>query len=245
MEVIPAIDLRNGQVVRLNQGDFAQQTTFSDDPVRVARQFVEAGASRIHLVDLDGALDGSPAQKELCMAIAEAVSVPIEVGGGFRTEQQVAMALDIGMDRVVLGTAAVEDPELVGRLVDRHGVERIVVGLDARDGMVAVSGWKETTEVLATDLMADMHARGVRLFIYTDISRDGTLSSPNFEAAAEILYHGLSLSSDVRVIASGGIGEIAHLRRLETLGMEGAIVGSAIYRGTIDLHEAVAELQAS
>ncbi len=140
MEVIPAIDLRHGKVVRLNQGDYAKQTTFSDDPVRVARQFVEAGAPRIHLVDLDGALEGSPAQKEICMQIVKAVPVPIEVGGGMRTADHIAQALGMGVDRVVLGTVAVEDPALVEQAVATHGAEHIVVGLDARDGMIAVNG---------------------------------------------------------------------------------------------------------
>jgi phosphoribosylformimino-5-aminoimidazole carboxamide ribotide isomerase len=242
VEVIPAIDLRQGQVVRLNQGDFGKQTTFSDDPVRVARQFAEAGAPRIHLVDLDGALEGSPVQRELYLAVAEAVSIPIEVGGGFRTEEQVAVAIESGVDRVVLGTAAVEDPALLIRLVERHGAERIVVGLDARDGFVAVSGWVRTTEVEATELMTTMHKAGVRRFLYTDIARDGTLASPNFDAVGGMVRHGLSLSEDIRVIASGGIGDIDHLRRLTTLGVEGAIVGSAIYRGTLDLRHAIAEL---
>ena len=243
MEVIPALDLRNGNVVRLNQGDFAKQTTFSHDPLRVARQFAEAGAPRIHVVDLDGAFEGGPAQQKLCMRIAEAVSVPIEVGGGFRTEEHVAMAIEAGMDRVVLGTAAVEDPALVERVVARHGPDRIVVGLDARDGRVAVSGWKQATDVLATDLMASMHEAGVRRFIYTDIARDGTLASPNFEAIGGMAYNGRLLSDDVRVIASGGIADIEHLRRLAKLGVEGAIVGSAIYRGTVDLEQAIAELR--
>jgi phosphoribosylformimino-5-aminoimidazole carboxamide ribotide isomerase len=242
VEVIPAIDLRNGQVVRLNQGDYAKQTTFSNDPLRVARQFVEAGAPRIHLVDLDGAFDGSPAQKGLCIAIAKAVPVPIELGGGFRNEEDVAMAIDAGMDRVVLGTVAVEDPDLVARLVARLGADRIIVGLDARDGYVAVSGWKQATNVEATTLMTQMHERGVRRYVYTDISRDGTLSSPNFGAVAAMAYHAISLSDDTNVIASGGIGSIAHLHRLATLGVEGAIVGSAIYRGALDLQQAVAEL---
>ena len=245
MEVIPAIDLRQGQVVRLNQGDFDKQTTFSNDPVRVAREFAEAGAPRIHLVDLDGALEGSPAQRELYLAVAKAVPVPIEVGGGFRTEEQVAETLESGVDRVVLGTAAVEDPALLARLVQRHGAESIMVGLDARDGFVAVSGWKRTTEVEAAELMTGMHEAGVRRFLYTDIARDGTLASPNFDAVGDMARHGLSLSAEVRVIASGGIGDIDHLRRLTTLGVEGAIVGSAIYRGTLDLPQAIAELGSS
>ena len=241
MEVIPAIDLRQGQVVRLTQGDYAKQTTFSDDPIAVADGFVKAGATRIHIVDLDGALDGHPVQAALCARVAEAAPVPIEVGGGFRNADHVTAALEAGIDRVVLGTAAVEDPSMVAKLVEQHGAERIVVGLDARDGMVAVSGWTETTGVAATELMSQMHALGVRRFIYTDIARDGMLSSPNFEALAEMVAHAEKLGG-AAIIASGGIGDADHLRTLAESGVEGAIVGSAIYRGTVDLAAVIAEL---
>jgi len=244
MEVIPAIDLRHGQVVRLTQGDYAKQTTFSDDPIAVAAGFVEAGAVRIHVVDLDGALDGTPTQADLCARVAKAVPVPIEVGGGFRNADHVTAALSAGMDRVVLGTAAVENPTMVGLLIEQHGAERIVVGLDARDGIVAVSGWTQSTGVAATELMAQMHALGVRRFVYTDIARDGMLSSPNFEAVAEMVAHAEQLGG-AAIIASGGIADAEHLRRLAGAGVEGAIVGSAIYRGTVDLAAIVAELGAS
>jgi phosphoribosylformimino-5-aminoimidazole carboxamide ribotide isomerase len=153
------------------------------------------------------------------------------------------MALDLGMDRVVIGTAAVEDPQLVERIIATHGAARVVVGLDARDGMVAVSGWTETTNVSALDLMAEMHQAGVRRFLYTDIARDGTLSSPNFDALAEMVQRAAKLSPDTAIIASGGIADIEHLRQLTTVGVEAAIVGSAIYRGTVDLQQAVAELK--
>ena len=244
MEVMPAIDLRHGQVVRLTQGDYAKQTTFSDDPIAVAAGFVEAGAVRIHVVDLDGALDGTPTQADLCARVAKAVPVPIEVGGGFRNADHVTAALSAGMDRVVLGTAAVENPTMVGLLIEQHGAERIVVGLDARDGIVAVSGWTQSTGVAATELMAQMHALGVRRFVYTDIARDGMLSSPNFEAVAEMVAHAEQLGG-AAIIASGGIADAEHLRRLAGAGVEGAIVGSAIYRGTVDLAAIVAELGAS
>ncbi len=244
MEVIPAIDLRNGEVVRLTQGDYAKQTTFSHDPLSVAQGFVEAGATRIHVVDLDGALDGNPAQRVLCGSIAAAVPVPIEVGGGMRTATDVALALALGVDRIVLGTAAIEDPEMVAAVVEAHGAERIVVGLDARDGKVAVSGWTKGTAVLATELMTKMAGLGVRRFIYTDISRDGTLSSPNFDAVEQIVAHASFLGPEVQIIASGGIGELDHLTRLVPLGVEGAIVASALYRGTVDLAESIAATSA-
>ncbi|MEX2430876.1 MAG: 1-(5-phosphoribosyl)-5-[(5-phosphoribosylamino)methylideneamino]imidazole-4-carboxamide isomerase [Dehalococcoidia bacterium] len=237
MELIPAIDLRGGNVVRLHQGDYAQQTTFSGDPAGIAKLFAAAGVPRIHIVDLDGALEGLPAQLETVRTIAGAVPVPIEFGGGMRTAEAIDAALDAGIDRVVLGTGAVEQPELVERAIREHGPHRIVVGLDARDGMVAVSGWTEGTSVQATALMERMAGMGVRLFIYTDISRDGTLTEPNFEAVQDM--HALAQRLDAAVIASGGIGEIAHLQRLAGIGVAGAIVGSAIYRGTVDLAEAL------
>ena len=242
MEVIPAIDLRSGKVVRLAQGDYARQTTFSDDPVAVARGFEEAGAPRLHVVDLDGARSGSPAHIATSRDIAAAVSIPVELGGGMRTAEAVQAALSAGIDRVVVGTAAVGDAALMRGLVAAHGPERIAVGLDAREGLIAVSGWTEGTEVTASALMAEMASAGVRRFVYTDISRDGTLTAPNFDAVSGIVHRARELGDDVRIIASGGVARLDDLRRLAALGVEGAIVGSALYRGTVDLAEAVAEL---
>jgi phosphoribosylformimino-5-aminoimidazole carboxamide ribotide isomerase len=230
MEIIPAIDLRQGQVVRLNQGDFNRQTTFSDDPLKVAQGFVDAGAIRIHVVDLDGALEGGPQQSDLYGALARDISVPLEVGGGFRASEHVDTALAAGVGRVVLGTAAIADPDMVSEAVQKYGADRILVGLDAN--------------INATDLMTQMFEVGVRRFVFTDIARDGTLTEPNFDSVAVMIQHGIALGG-VHVIASGGIGELDHLRRLATLGAEGAIVGTAIYRGTVDLAEAIHELGAS
>ncbi len=244
MEIIPAIDLRQGQVVRLNQGDFNRQTTFSDDPLKIARGFVDAGAIRVHVVDLDGALEGRPKQNELYATLARDISVPLEVGGGFRVESHVATALSAGVGRVVIGTAAITDPGMISQVIQKHGSDRIAVGLDANNGKVAVSGWTETTNIDATDLMTQMFQLGVRRFIFTDIARDGTLTEPNFKSTAVMIQHGISLGG-VHVIASGGIGELDHLRRLASIGAEGAIIGTAIYRGTVDLAEAVRELEAS
>ncbi|MCH8973633.1 MAG: 1-(5-phosphoribosyl)-5-[(5-phosphoribosylamino)methylideneamino]imidazole-4-carboxamide isomerase [Chloroflexi bacterium] len=242
MEVIPTIDLRAGSVVRLTQGDYDRQTTYSGDPVAVARGFEAAGAPRIHVVDLDAARSGVPEHTEVCRAIAAAVSVPIELGGGMRTAADVAAALDAGVGRVVVGTAAVRDPKLVSELLDVHGPARVVVGLDAVDGLIAVSGWTESTRVPAADLMARMAEAGVRRFIATDVARDGMLSSPDFDGLAALVRQARELGGGVRVIASGGVAELDHLRRLAALGVEGAIVGRAVYEGTVDLAEAVAEL---
>ena len=242
MEILPAIDLRQGKVVSLNQGNFERQTTFSDDPIGVAQAFVEAGATRIHVVDLDGALEGGLRQTSLYASLAKSVGVPIELGGGIRTIQDVGSVLSVGIDRVVLGTAAIEDSEVVTHAVQKHGAARIIVGLDANDGKVAVAGWRETTDREATDLMSTMVATGVRRFVFTDIARDGTLTEPNFASVMKIIEHGKTLG-DIHIVASGGISSIKHLQQLARIGAESAIVGSAIYRGALDLREAIAELQ--
>ncbi|MYB84002.1 MAG: 1-(5-phosphoribosyl)-5-((5-phosphoribosylamino)methylideneamino)imidazole-4-carboxamide isomerase, partial [Chloroflexi bacterium] len=177
MEIIPAIDLRGGAVVRLLQGNYDRQTTFGDDPVGVARGFEADGAPRIHVVDLDGAREGRRTQAAEVRAVAAAVGIPIELGGGLRSADVIAEAIADGVDRVVLGTAAVEEPELIEQALAAHGAERVVVGIDARDGIASVSGWTESGSVPATDLLDRMVDMGVRRFIYTDITRDGTLTS--------------------------------------------------------------------
>ncbi len=240
MEVIPAIDLRGGAVVRLLQGDYARQTTFDDDPVRAARRFEADGAPRIHVVDLDGAREGRRTQRDEVRAVAAAVGVPIQLGGGLRSQADVAEALADGAERVALGTAAIKEPALVAEALAAHGAERVVVGIDARDGVAAAEGWTESGAVAATDLLERMADLGVRRFIYTDIARDGALTSPNFAAAGDMIER--AAARGARVIASGGVADVAHLRRLAELGAEGAIVGSALYRGAVDLASAVAEL---
>lgn len=241
MEIIPAIDLRGGAVVRLLQGNYDRQTTFDDDPVRVARRFEADGAPRIHVVDLDGAREGRRTQASEVRAVAAAVGVGVQLGGGLRSPGDLADAFADGVDRVVLGTAAVEEPALVEQALAAHGAERVVVGIDARDGMVSVAGWTEASEIAAADLLERMAGLGARRFIYTDITRDGTLTSPNFAAVSEMVERA-DAAGGARVVASGGIAEIAHLRTLAELGAEGAIVGSAIYRDALDLAAAVAEL---
>jgi phosphoribosylformimino-5-aminoimidazole carboxamide ribotide isomerase len=236
MELIPAIDLQNGHCVRLYQGDFAQSTVYDDDPVAVARRWEAQGAQRIHVVDLDGARYGRPTNIDAVLAIVRAVSVPVQLGGGLRREEDVSGALALGVERVILGTAAVEQSDLVARLVARFGAQ-IVVGVDARDGKVATAGWTTTAEVWAVDLVRRMAELGVERIIYTDISRDGTLTEPNFAAMAELVQAG-----GPAIIASGGVAELAHVQRLATLGVEGAIVGKALYAGKFTLAEAIAAL---
>lgn len=237
MEIIPAIDLKDGRCVRLFQGDFSQTTVYSDDPAAMAQQWEAQGATRVHVVDLDGARQGQSANLEAVRAIVRAVTIPVQLGGGLRREHDIDAVLDIGVERVILGTAAVEDVALVSRLLERFA-ERVIVGVDARNGKVATAGWLETADVWATDLVRRMADLGVQRIIYTDISRDGTLTEPNFEAMAALLD-----PNGPALIASGGIAEIAHLQRLARLGVEGAIVGKALYDGNIDLPQALAALR--
>ena len=243
MEIIPAIDLRAGAVVRLLQGNYDRQTTFGDDPVGVARGFEADGAPRIHVVDLDGAREGRRTQAAEVRAVAAAVGIPIELGGGLRSSDAIDEAIADGVDRVVLGTAAVEEPALIEQALAAHGAERVIVGIDAREGIVSVAGWTESGAIPAPDLLNRMADIGVRRFIYTDITRDGTLTSPNFTAVSDMVERA-DAAGGARIIASGGIAEIGHLRTLANLGAEGAIIGVAIYLGTLDLAAAVAELGA-
>jgi phosphoribosylformimino-5-aminoimidazole carboxamide ribotide isomerase len=233
LEIIPAIDLRDGRCVRLYQGDFQQETVFSEDPPQVARRWHALGASRLHVVDLDGAKAGHPVNSEAIRAIAEAVSIPIELGGGIRDIATIRVALSWGVERVVLGTVAAQNPALVAEACKAFG-EGIVVGVDARGGKVAVQGWLETTSVDAADLVRRMTNQGVRRFIYTDIGQDGTEEGPNLQSLTAVLQ-----ATDRPVIASGGVGKIEHLLRLSEQGVEGVIVGRAIYTGAIDLAEAL------
>lgn len=230
MRVIPAIDLRGGRCVRLVQGDYNRETVFSDDPVQVARDWQSAGATMLHVVDLDGARDGVPSQRDIIAAIAAALSIPVQLGGGIRTIDHAAALLDHGVHRIVLGTAAIEQPTLVDALLARYDPERIVVGVDARNGLVATRGWTATSTVSAESLIYDMHARGVRRIVYTDIERDGTLVAPNFEAIERIARLG------PQVVASGGVALFEHLQTLAAIpGVDEAIVGRALYTGDITL----------
>jgi phosphoribosylformimino-5-aminoimidazole carboxamide ribotide isomerase len=236
MEIIPAIDLLAGRCVRLYQGDYEQAQTFDENPVSVARQWADQGATRLHLVDLDGAKAGSQVNLEVIEAIVRAVDIPVEVGGGLRTDQSVERLLSTGVRWAILGTVAVEQPELVKQLCEAFP-GRIIVGIDARNGKVATRGWLETSEVQATDLAQQMAMAGVAALIYTDIHRDGTLQGPNLEALRE-----LADAVDVPVIASGGISSVTDLLSLlalEPLGVTGAIVGRALYTGDILLDEAL------
>ncbi|NJP08110.1 MAG: 1-(5-phosphoribosyl)-5-[(5-phosphoribosylamino)methylideneamino]imidazole-4-carboxamide isomerase [Leptolyngbyaceae cyanobacterium RU_5_1] len=236
MEVIPAIDVLGGKCVRLYQGDYERSQTFDENPVAVARRWQAEGATRLHLVDLDGAKAGHPVNLPAIEAIVRAVDVPVQVGGGLRDRSSVASLLNLGVQRVILGTVAVEQPELVSQLCQEFP-EQIVVGIDARNGQVATRGWLETSEVQATKLAQQMAKSGATAIIYTDIYRDGTLQGPNLESLRE-----LAGAVEIPVIASGGVSsltDLLSLLALEPLGVTGAIVGRALYTGEVSLKEAL------
>ncbi len=232
-EVIPAIDLRGGRCVRLLQGDYNKETAYSDDPVSVAKRWAELGAPRIHVVDLDGAKDGKPAQSPAMAAICAAVSVPVEVSGGMRTIEDVAKAISYGASRVQLGSAAVKNPQLVKDVVQRFP-GAIVVSIDARDGMVQTDGWLESSSVRGVDLAREMATAGVPRIMFTDIGRDGMLTEPNYAAYEELLA-----AVSCPVVASGGVSKLEHLVRLAQIGCEGSIVGKALYESAFTLPEAL------
>ena len=236
MNVIPAIDILDGRCVRLYQGDYSQSQTFNENPVEVAKQWADQGATRIHLVDLDGAKAGQPVNQKTIEAIVKAIDVPVQLGGGLRNYASVASVLALGVERAILGTVAVEQPELVGQLCQEFPGQ-IVVGIDARNGKVATKGWLETSEVLATDLADRMAKLGAAAIIYTDIQRDGTMAGPNIPALRE-----LASAVAIETIASGGISSITDLLSLlalEPVGVKSAIVGRALYTGDIILKEAI------
>jgi phosphoribosylformimino-5-aminoimidazole carboxamide ribotide isomerase len=236
MEVIPAIDLLEGRCVRLYQGDYDRSQVFSENPVDVAKKWVEQGATRLHLVDLDGAKAGKLVNLKAIEAIAQAVSVPIEVGGGLRTRDSVQQLFNLGVQWAILGTVAVEQPQLVQQLCHEFP-QQIIIGIDARNGKVATRGWLETSEVLATQLAVQMQELGAAAVIYTDIHRDGTLAGPNLDALRE-----LAAAINIPVIASGGVSsltDLLSLLALEPQGVTGVIIGRALYTGDISVSEAV------
>lgn len=237
MLILPAIDLRGGKCVRLWQGDYAQETVYGDDPVAMGRRWVDEGATFLHVVDLDGALHGETVNGTAIAGLCSSLSVPIQVGGGVRTVERAGALLGLGVDRVIFGTAALEQPDVVADACRRFA-GRIAVGIDARDGMVAVKGWTQTSQVTALDLARRMQDIGAARIIYTDIARDGTQEGVNAEATAA-----LASALEIPVIASGGVGTLQHIRALlphERDGIEGVIVGRALYTGAIRLAEAIA-----
>jgi phosphoribosylformimino-5-aminoimidazole carboxamide ribotide isomerase len=230
--IYPAIDILGGRCVRLLQGDYAKETVYNQNPIEVAKAWAAQGARWIHTVDLDGAKAGHPVNHELIGEIARAVDVPVQLGGGLRTLADVELLLGLGVARVIIGTAALEQRTWIADLLAQFG-DRIVIGLDARNGYVATRGWLETSEVKATDLARELAEYGAKTFIFTDISRDGMMEGPNIAAIRE-----LALASGQSVIASGGVSQTSDLLDLAkhtTDGISGAIVGKALYERTIDL----------
>ena len=237
MLIFPAIDIRGGKCVRLFKGDFSQETVFSDKPEGMAVKWQSQGGKFLHLVDLDGAVARKPQNLDVVQRIIDSVDIPVELGGGIRTMENIDEALSLGVQRVILGSVAVQNPQLVKDACRKYG-ERIVVGIDAKDGIVAVDGWGISGNIEVGKLARQMADVGVKTIIYTDISRDGTLSGVNVEATAK-----LARESGVKVVASGGVKSLADIRALlpyEKDGIEGVIVGKSIYTGSLRLQEAVA-----
>ena len=233
MELWPAIDLRGGKCVRLLQGDYDRETVFGDDPVAMARQFVAAGARRLHIVDLDGAREGVPVQADLVARMVAAAGVPCQLGGGIRTQAAAAACLDAGVARVVVGSIAVERPDLLATLAEAFP-GRIVLGLDARDGQVAVRGWRETSGLAAVDVARRCAGLPLAGVVYTDIATDGMLSGPNLPALAELIA-----AVPLPVVASGGVAGAADIRAVAATGAAGCIVGKALYAGAVTLAAAL------
>ena len=242
MVIFPAIDIRGGKCVRLFKGDFAQETVFSDKPEEMAAKWEAQGGKFLHLVDLDGALAGKSVNLAVVKTIVDTVRIPVELGGGIRTMENIDEVLSLGVQRVILGSVAVKNPALVKEACQKYG-DRVVVGIDAKDGIVAVDGWGVSGDVEVTVLAKEMAKAGVKTIIYTDISRDGTLSGVNVEATAR-----LARESGIKVVASGGVKSLDDIKALlpyEKDGIEGVIVGKSIYTGSLDLQEAVALVESA
>ncbi len=233
MRIYPAIDIIDGACVRLVQGDYSQKTKFAEDPLEIALRWQEKGGEFIHIVDLDGARSGTMPNFELIKKIAETLDVPIEVGGGVRDMNAVDKYFDGGIQRVILGTSALNNPDFVEEAVKKYG-ERIAVGIDAKDGFVAVNGWEEVSKTSAIDMAKKMEQIGVKNIIYTDIATDGMLMGPNLDAMVEMVN-----AVSINVIASGGVSSIEDIKNLMTTGVEGAIVGKALYTDKFDLEDAI------
>ncbi len=244
MELIPAIDIRGGRCVRLVQGDYDRETVFGDDPAAVAARWQEAGALRLHVADLDGAREGHPVNQEAVGRILDSLVIPVQLGGGIRDIGVIQRYLEAGIDRIVLGTAAVKDQTtLLNALALFPG--RVVVAVDARDGIAVTEGWLEESGLAAADLVRRLAGMGVTRIIYTDTVVDGTLSGPNFPAIEGLLSSLQSLRSNLQVVYSGGVSTLDHLRRLAALPIEGVVVGRALYTGDIEFTEAAALLASS
>lgn len=233
MRIYPAIDIIDGACVRLVQGDYSKKTEFASDPCEVAERWQVEGGEFIHIVDLDGAKSGKMPNFDLIVKIAKKLEIPIEIGGGIRNMECVEKYLECGVRRVIIGTSALSDPDFVKKAVERYG-ERIAVGIDAKDGMVAVNGWEEVSGTSATELAKKMEDIGVRTIIYTDIATDGMLNGPNFDAMQEMVK-----AVPVDVVASGGVSSAEDIAKLKGTGVSGVIVGKALYTNVVSLRDAI------
>lgn len=233
MQILPAIDIKEGQVVRLFKGDFNQKTVVNPDVIGQSKIFAQAGIDFIHVVDLDGAFDGRATNRDLIAKLKKESGLGVEVGGGICTLEQIEDYLAVGIDRVIIGSMAVKNPDFVKAALEKFGSDKVVVGIDAKNGMVATEGWLETSNVDYISLAKAMEKIGVTLFVYTDIDRDGTLTGPNFEHYDRLVAE----LTTAKVIASGGIAEQSDLVKLQQIGVAGTIVGKAYYNGNISLEE--------
>jgi phosphoribosylformimino-5-aminoimidazole carboxamide ribotide isomerase len=236
----PAIDMRGGKCVRLLQGDYNQETVYGDSPFDMAKQFADQGAEWIHMVDLDGAKDGKKVNHEHVIRVAKELPAKVQIGGGIRTIEDVSFYLDNGVDRVILGSAAVSNPNFVREALKGYGGSRVAIGLDARDGFVATEGWLETSHIMAADLAKRLVEEGAETFIFTDISKDGMLQGPNVEAIGE-----LARITGKEVIASGGVSSIDDLvtLQIDKRNIAGAIIGKALYTGRFTLSDALGSVK--
>lgn len=234
MQLYPAIDIKNGQCVRLRQGKFQDVRVYSQTPLKIAKQWESLGATYLHLVDLDGALAGHSVNYEIIKEIAGEVSVPIQVGGGVRTISDIEAILNLGVTRVIIGTKAVESPAFIKEAINKFGSDRIVVGIDGKDGMVAIEGWEKVSNYNVVTLGLHMKEMGVKTIIYTDISKDGMLKGPNIEYTRI-----MADSTGLDIIASGGISMLKDLERLGSIHVQGAIIGKALYEKRFSLEEAI------
>lgn len=233
MRIYPAIDIKDGNCVRLLQGRFSDLTVYGDNPTEMAKKWESLGGEYIHVVDLDGALKGQGVNAKVIKSICKHVNVPVQTGGGIRTMEDIENKLACGISRVIIGTKAVRDADFVKRAVDKYG-DKIVIGIDAKNSMVAIEGWEEVSEFKAVDFAKKMENFGVNTIVYTDIATDGTLQGPNLDAMAE-----MAKETNLDVIASGGVGSLEHIKTLVPTGVEGVIVGRALYTGNVDLAEAI------
>lgn len=234
MELIPAIDILERQVVRLYKGKYTEATVFSEDPVATSLHWESLGATRLHIIDLDGTSEGSPQNLDLIEKLTSQLRIPIQLGGGIRSLESAAQAFEAGADRIIIGTKAIENPTFIEECISRFGNEQIVVAVDCQKGKVAVKGWKELTSTLATDLLKRMELLGVLRFLVTDIERDGTLRGPNIDLIQQVITN-----TKREILAAGGIHTVEDLKILSNLNIDGAILGKALYSGTIDLAEAL------